>query len=260
MTRNPPTPSTSLCRHTANEIFYRRRNLVGELLGNASFTDVLFYQILAREPNNAERQIVDAVLVALMEHGLTPSATAARLVYTGSPDNIQAGVAAGLLAVGSAFVGTTEDCAALLAALTRADDLATAARACVAGHVEKKKALPGFGHHLHRPDDPRAKMLLALAAKLETAAGHCRALDVLSGEVDRAIGRHLTINATGAVAAILADIGVPARAMRGFALISRAAGLVAHLVEEQERPTGRAIWALVDKEIPYRADAPSERD
>lgn len=245
-------PSTSLCRHTNDHIFYRDRNLTDELIGKTSFTEVLFYQILGRVPTQAELQLVDAVLVTLMEHGLTPSATAARLVYTGSPDTIQAGVAAGLLAVGSAFVGTTEDCAGVLANLTRGGgDLATTAQICIATYIAEKRPLPGFGHHLHKPDDPRATKLLALARQLGTAGSHCRALEVLSREIDRVLGRHLTINATGAVAAVLSDINVPVRVMRGFALISRAAGLVAHLVEEQENPTGRAIWALVEKEIPF---------
>jgi citrate synthase len=246
-------PSTALCRHNSDEIYYRQRNLVQELIGQRSFTQVLFYQILGREPEPAECRIVDAVLVALMEHGLTPSATAARLVYTGSPDNIQAGVAAGLLAVGSAFVGTTEDCAALLSGLIGSGDtLADSARACVARYAAGKKAVPGFGHHMHKPDDPRAAKLLALARQLGTWGAHCDALEILSQEIDRQSGRHLTINATGAVAAILADLGVPSRAMRGFALISRAAGLVAHLVEEQEVPTGRAIWTMVEQAVPYR--------
>jgi citrate synthase len=253
--------STSLCRHNCEEIYYRERNLVQELIGRHSFTQVLFYQILGREPEPAECSIVDAVLVALMEHGLTPSATAARLVYTGSPDNIQSGVAAGLLAVGSAFVGTTEECAALLSDLIGSNDgPAGSARACVARYAAGKKAIPGFGHHLHKPDDPRAAKLLALARQLGTWGKHCDALEILSQELDRHSGRHLTINATGAVAAVLADLGVPPSAMRGFALISRAAGLVAHLVEEQDVPTGRAIWTLVEQAVPYRpASAPQRQ-
>jgi citrate synthase len=255
------SPSTALCRHNSDEIYYRQRNLVKELIGQRSFTQVLYYQIMGREPGPAECRIIDAVLVALMEHGLTPSATAARLVYTGAPDNIQAGVAAGLLAVGSAFVGTTEDCAALLSSLIDSGDgLADSARACVARYAAEKKAIPGFGHHLHKPDDPRAAKLLSLARQLGTRGAHCEALEILSQEIDRQSGRHLTINATGAVAAILADLGVPPRAMRGFALISRAAGLVAHLVEEQEVPIGRTIWTLTEQAIPYRETTTQKQD
>ena len=74
---------------------------------------------------------------------------------------------------------------------------------------------------------------------------------LLAAAVDQSAGRHITVNATGATAAVLSDMRVPIAAMRGFAVISRAAGLVAHLIEEQQRPSGRFIWDLVDKSIPF---------
>jgi citrate synthase len=73
----------------------------------------------------------------------------------------------------------------------------------------------------------------------------------LSAAVDAAAGRAITINATGAVAALLGEIGVATRVMRGFAVISRAAGLVAHIVEEQANPSGRFIWDTIEHAIPY---------
>jgi citrate synthase len=109
-----------------------------------------------------------------------------------------------------------------------------------------RRAVPGFGHHLHRPDDPRAIRLLGLARELGTYGQRCAALALLATEVDEAAGRHITINATGAIAAILGDIGIPAALMRGFAVLSRTAGLIAHIAEEQRDPSGRFIWDLVD--------------
>ena len=96
-----PTPTTSLCRHSHDAIFYREQNLVDDLMGRRSFTDVMFEHILGRAPGANDTRMLDAVLVALMEHGLTPSAVAARLIYMSSPENIQAGVSAGLLRVAS---------------------------------------------------------------------------------------------------------------------------------------------------------------
>ena len=78
-----------------------------------------------------------------------------------------------------------------------------------------------------------------------------RALEALSKAVDSVAGRPITLNATGAVAALLGEIGVPTNVMRGFAVISRAAGLVAHIVEEQNSPSGRFIWDTVEHAIPY---------
>lgn len=244
-------PVTRLCRHSPDSIHYRDRDLVHELLGRRSFTDVLFEHILGRPLLPAQARLVDAVLVALMEHGFTPSAISARLIYMSSPENLQAGVAAGLLGVGSQFIGTMEDCAQLLQSITQASDPAQEAQALAARYRAERRAIPGFGHHLHRPDDPRAVRLLALAEELDLAAGGVQALRQLAGAVDQAAGRHITINATGAVAALLFDLGVPASAMRGFAVIARAAGLVAHLVEEGAQPSGRFIWDLVDRAIPF---------
>ena len=75
---------------------------------------------------------------------------------------------------------------------------------------------------------------------------------MLGEEIDAAFGKHVPINATGAVAALMGEMDIPVKLMRGFAVISRAAGLVAHIAEEQQRPSGRDIWDLVDKGIPYK--------
>jgi citrate synthase len=242
-------PKSELCRYTSDAVYYRGENLVESLIGKASFIDVFFRQAFRRELTSGERRIVDAVLVTLMEHGLTPSAIAARLVYSSSPENIQAGVAAGLLAVGSRFVGTMEDAAVLLERIANASDPQAEAKAIAQDRRNRREAMPGFGHHLHKPDDPRATALLALAKETKTAGRCAEALALLAVEVDAAAARHITINATGAVAAVLGDIGVPVRLMRGFAVLSRAAGLIAHIAEEQADPTDRFIWDLVDRSL-----------
>ena len=100
--------------------------------------------------------------------------------------------------------------------------------------------------------DPRAYKLIELArAEPELGGTHLDALLTLSRAVDEAWGRPVTINATGAVAAVLGELGVPTAVMRGFAVISRAAGLVAHVVEEQQSPSGRFIWDTVEHAIPF---------
>lgn len=240
-------PHTALCSYNATTVRYRDQDLVEDLIGKASFVEVFFTQTFDRPLAAAERQIVEAVLVCLMEHGMTPSAIATRMVYSSSPENIQAGVAAGLLAVGSQFVGTIENCARLLDGIIAAEDGASAAQEIASGHRAARQPVAGFGHHLHRPDDPRAVALLALAERLGTANHHASALQLLASAVDSEAGRHITINATGAIAALLGDIGVPSRLMRGFAVLARAAGLIAHIAEEQEDPSGRFIWSTLDE-------------
>jgi citrate synthase len=114
-----------------------------------------------------------------------------------------------------------------------------------------KMPIPGFGHPHLKPDDPRAPRLIAVAEEAGVPGRHIRALRLLAKEVDAAWGRHLTINATGAVAALLGEIGVPQEVMRGIAVVSRAAGLVGHIREEQLDPAARHIWGVVDAAVPY---------
>lgn len=245
-------PTTALCTHTLTSLHYRDANLVEDLIGKKTFTEVMLMQILARAPRGVDLRIVDAVLIVLMEHGLTPSAIATRLIYMSAPENLQGAVSAGLLAVGSAFVGTMENCSGLLDRIHAAADPEAEALAVARHYKSLKSPVPGFGHHLHKPVDPRAYKLLEMArAEVELAGDKVRALERLSAAVDEVAGRAITINATGAVAALLGEIGVPTGIMRGFAVISRAAGLVAHIAEEQQQPTGRFIWDTVEHAIPY---------
>ncbi|BBK44104.1 citryl-CoA lyase [Allostella vacuolata] len=248
----PRTPTTRLCQHSLTSIHYGERDLVQEILGQRTFVDVMFEQVMGRPCSAVDRQVVDAVLIVLMEHGLTPSAIATRLVYMSAPENLQGAVASGLMAVGSQFVGTMENCARLLAEIMEAEEGLDAAADRVARRLKaERQAVPGFGHHLHKPDDPRALKLIEIGHALDLPGRHIAALEALAGAVDRAAGRHITLNATGAVAALLGEIGVPWQLMRGFAVVSRAAGLVAHVAEEQREPSGRFIWDLVDKAIPH---------
>ncbi|ESH95098.1 citrate synthase [Cupriavidus sp. HPC(L)] len=251
-------PVTRLCTHTLTSLHYREADLVNDLMGKKTFTEVMLMQILGRTPRPVDMRITDVVLIVLMEHGLTPSAIATRLIYMSAPENLQGAVSAGLLAVGSSFVGTMENCSQLLDRLLAAGDPQAEARAIARHYKQTKSPVPGFGHHLHKPVDPRAYKLLELAeAEPELSGDRIRALKQLSAAVDEAAGRPITINATGAVAALLGEIGVPTAVMRGFAVISRAAGLVAHIVEEQQSPSGRYIWDTVEHAIPYAGNAPT---
>ena len=250
------TPTTALCRHSLTSIHYREKNLVEELLvGNVDFVKVMSEHILARELSSDEVRIVNAILIAIMEHGLTPSAIATREIYMSAPENLQGAVAAGLMGVGSQFVGTIENNAVLLAQLVALPDEESRrekARGIIADHKARKIKLPGFGHHLHKPEDPRAQRMIEMGREAGFENGYLDSLELLGEEIDSVFARHVPINATGATAALMSEMNIPAKLMRGFAVISRAAGLVAHIAEEQQRPSGRFIWDLVDKNIPYK--------
>lgn len=252
MSRMPEKQSTNLATSTTDDVYVRSKSLCKDLIGKLSFTEMAFFLVLGRRASVAECKLVDACLVTLMEHGLTPSAISARLVYSSAPEALQGAVASGLLGVGSVFAGTMEGCGALLSRMIDSDqDLRAHARVIAEEHRAQKRPLPGFGHPQHKPDDPRAQVLLGLARAEGLAGRHVEALEALSSAVDQVYGKHITINATGAIAAILAEVGVPHDIMRGFALISRCAGLVAHLHEEREKPAMGAIWRAAEQAVTY---------
>jgi citrate synthase len=242
---------TRIARSDATSITIRGRSLVDDLIGKKSFTEVLYLLVAGREPTAAQTAVVDACLVALMEHGLTPSAIAARLVYGSAPEAMQGAVAAGLLGVGGRFVGTVEGCAALLDRIVAAPDRRAACDAIVAEAAAAKRPLPGFGHDVHTPDDPRTPRIFDVARAHGLDGPRIAALIELGAALDAAKRRHLTINATGAVAAALGDAGVPAAILRGFAIVARCGGLIGHIHEEQTDPALAAMWQAAEDAVPY---------
>jgi citrate synthase len=251
-------PTTSIATHTNDDIYIRDKSLCDELIGKLTFTEMIVFQMLGHAPSAAETAMVDACLVTLMEHGLTPSALATRLIYGSAPEAMQAAVAAGLMGVGSVFVGTMDGCAKLLGEIQADPGGVEAACLRIAQeHRSARKPLPGFGHPLHKPDDPRSIRLFHLAEEHGLSGTHIAALKKLGAAIDQVYGKHITINATGAIAAVLMDCGVPADILRGFALITRCAGLVGHVREEQEKPSMRTIWETSEAAIPYDGTIPT---
>lgn len=261
MSEEKARPSTVIATSTTDQIVVRGRDLVGELMGEVDFTTMICIHLSGgRTPSAGEVAVVNAVLVALMEHGLTPSSITARLIYDSSPDAVQGAVAAGLLGAGSQFLGSTEDAARLLqegaAELEGGRSAEDWAREQAENFAADGTPVPGFGHHIHRPDDPRAPRLLEIAREHGVDGPHAELLVALSAALDAAKGKHITINATGAVAAVLSDVGYPWHSLRGFSLIARSAGLIGHILEEGQRPTARFLWDTAEREIPYEGDWP----
>jgi len=249
-------PVSRLCSFNADSVHYREHDLVNTLLdGRLDFVQIMAEHILGRRVTDAQGQVLHAVMIVLMEHGLSPGAIATRLVYMSAPEAMQSAVAAGLLAVGSQFVGTVENCALLLEEISTApkqEQIKVAERIVARLHAGSQR-VPGLGHHLHAPEDPRAQRLISLAGQLQMPGHHLHALRCLADAANDTSKRYLPVNATGAVAALLGEAQIPVRLMRGFAVVSRAAGLVAHVGEEQERPAGRYIWdTILDDLTPGR--------
>jgi citrate synthase len=244
--------STAICHFDATRIFVRDMNLCEELIGTIGLTDYLCLLVLGHKPSDAERGVVEGAMVAIAEHGLTPSVIAARATYMGAPESFQGAVAAGILGVGDQFVGTVELVAPLLVEIVaHPDGVEAAAAAVVARHRANETLVPGFGQPHHKPDDPRSPALFSVGARYGVVGGHVAALKALGRAVDAALGRHLTINAPAAIASLFLEIGIPVRIMRGLIIVSRCIGLVAHLAEEQSNPSGRAIWEAAAHAVQY---------
>jgi citrate synthase len=223
-------------------------------MGRLSLTDLTFLLLTRREPSEGERRVLDTVLVSLADHGLTPGALAARLTYTGAPEAIQGAVAAGLLGAGSVFLGPAGDTAQFLADALAAhggavDDAALdeVARGAVAARVADGLRVPGLGHPVHRQGDPRTARLFEIAAAEDLLGPHARLLTRVARAHAEASGRHLPVNGAGAGGAMLVDLGIAPRDVRGVVLIARTAGLVAHLAEEATDPIGMSLWLEVEE-------------
>ena len=235
---------------SADRILVRGRSLPDEILGHMSLGTFAFFELTGREPDEDEAALFDAVVITLVEHGLTPSALVARLTYLGAPESLQGAVAAGLSGLGTVFAGTAEGAARMLYEALDArrpgQPLEDVAREVVAAHAGE--IIPGLGHPVHKPADPRAVRLFELAAQHGYDGDHVRLMQLVGAAAERATGKLLPVNATGAIGAICCELGFPWRTVRGIAVMARAIGLVAHVGEEIENPIAFELWRRADEE------------
>jgi citrate synthase len=237
----------------AERIVVRGHDLPTEVLGHMDLAAFSFLQLTGRRPTDEQARVYNALLITLVEHGLTPSALAARLTYAGAPESLQAAVAAGLCGLGSVFVGTTEGSAQMLAGALADDadgsvDLEQAADRIVAGFRERKQLVPGLGHPFHKPIDPRTPRLFEIAAECGLRGRYCDLMEQVAVAAERASGKALPVNATGAIGALCNELGLPLKAVRGLGVMARAIGLVGHILEESEQPIGVELWRRADDE------------
>jgi citrate synthase len=237
---------------TADRIVVRGHDLAEELIGKVSLGDVAFLELMGRLPAKKESIVFNAITVTLVEHGMTPSAIVARLTYFGAPESLQGAVAAGLLGMGDRFGGSVEGAARLLQEALRdvppAADLRAVATRIVAEHRDRKQQIGGLGHPVHKEVDPRTPKLFAIAADNGFSGRYVELMQLVGEQASRTLGRHLPVNATGAIGAIASELGLPWRVCRGLAVMSRAIGLVAHIREEIDEPLAGEIWSGVDEE------------
>jgi citrate synthase len=251
-----PGPAVSaLCHAEADRIEIRGRDLAGDLMGRLTFTSYFFFLVTGREPSEDQRFFLDLLLVAIAEHGLTPTAVAARMTYAAAPEALQGAVAAGLLGAGSVVLGTSEACGRVLveaAARVASGEPPDRAAGEIAASIRARGGkMPGFGHPIHKPIDPRAARILALADERKVAGRHVDLARRFEPAVAKAWGRPLPMNISMPIAAILLDLDFPAAMIKAIPLLARTAGLLAHLAEEEARPIGFLMAAKAEEAVSY---------
>jgi citrate synthase len=233
--------SSAISASNADTIVVRGHDLCADLVGVVSFTDHAWLLITGKLPSAPQRRVLDATLVAIAEHGLVPSVAASRMTLAAAPEALQGAVAAGILGCGSVILGAADAAARLFAVILArvpGESLETAARAVLGDMRAARKPVPGYGHPLHKRQDPRVARLLAVATEAGLAGPNMQVAAVVERLVPEIWGKPLAMNVSGAIAAVLLDAGYPLLAIKGVPMLARTASLIAHLTEEQTRPIG----------------------
>jgi citrate synthase len=256
----PDRPVTGIARAYPDRVEVRGRDLAGDLMGRLSFSEYFHLLLTGREPSEDERFFLDTLLVAIAEHGLMPTNVAARMTLAADPESLQGAVAAGILGAGPVVLGTAEECARLLkeaqAEVRSGREPAAVARDVVHAIHTTAGKVPGFGHPVHRPLDPRAERILELADARDVSGPHVALARCLRDAVAEEWGKPLTMNVALPIAAVLLDLAFPRDAVKAVPILARTASLLAHLVEERERPIGLLLAAKAEEAAEY--EAPSE--
>lgn len=247
---------TALSDADATNIRIRGYDL-NALMLKANFSDVLFLLHQGRLPTEGEGRIVNAIMIAAVDHGPgSPSAAAARLVASGNRQAPEAALAAGVLAMGDVHAGAGSTCLELIAsgvarAQKRSLTMEQVAREIVTSAIETRTRLPGLGHRVHTTVDPRTAVLFGLAGEYGIAGDGVRFMRALERAASDQI-KPLPINIDGALAALLYDMGCTPLFAKFIFILGRAGGLSAQVMEEysRERPMRIKVPVEYDGEAP----------
>ncbi len=228
--------STKIGSHPSDAARLRLRghDVLTEVVGAMTFTEGFYLAVTGRRPTLMQTKVLDAALLVLMDHGLTPSALVARLVSDSNPDDVQIPLAAGILMVGNRFVGTMTGAGRILKeGMEFSGEKQVWAEKVVQRFKAEKRRIPGFGHPVYKGSDPRTERLFEVARKAGVKGSFIDLIQLLGSAVEADAKRPIPLNATGALAALLHEIDFPVEAMRSVAAVGRCAGLAAHIQEER---------------------------
>jgi citrate synthase len=237
-------PTSRISQAYPDRVEVRGHDLTGELMGRLSFTQYVHFLLTGEEPTEEQRFFLDLVLVSLAEHGMMPTNVAARMTLAADPGSLQGAVAAGILGCGPVILGTASECARLLEDAREPRELAREIHAA-GGKV------PGFGHPVHKPVDPRAERILQLADQRHVSGPHVQRARQFRDAVAEVWGKPLTMNVSMPIAAVMLDLGFPSAAVDAVPILARTAGLLAHLAEEREHPIGLMLARKAEEAVEY---------
>jgi citrate synthase len=255
-------PISRISQAYPDRVEVRGRDLTADLMGRLSFTEYFHLLLTGREPTDDQRYFLDLLLVAIAEHGMMPTNVAARMTLAADPRSLQGAVAAGILGAGPVLLGTSEECARLLAeARARAESGGELAQVATEMAQELRTSghrVPGFGHPVHRPVDPRAERILELAGERGISGVHVELARRFREAVAEVWGKPLTMNISMSMAAVMLDLDFAPEAVKAIPILARTAGLLAHLSEEREHPLGFLMAGKAEEAITYRS-GPDDR-
>jgi len=253
-----PKLVSSMGRAELDRIFVRNYDLNKDLLGKITFAQMLYLMLEGRLPSAEQGRMIDAMLIVLVDHGMTTGAAAARMTFHSAPEAIQGAVAAAILGAGSVHLGSSEHCAKMLNEALPKDSKETDLDAIALKTVEKRLAnnllIPGIGHGIHTRGDPRAERLFEIAQETKVHGRYCELLKKIGKIADQKVGKHLPVNVTGAIAAISLDMGIHWQMSKSFAILGRALGGLAHVGEEIRRPIARGLSNMIRDNLQYEPD------
>ena len=231
---------------------------LSELMGNISFAEAVYLALRGELPTPEVGKLMDALLVASIDHGVTPPSALAAInsASTGAP--INAAVASGILAINKFHGGAIETCMEMLleckSQVDSGKSVQEAAKNLVEEYRTTKKRMSGLGHRVHT-DDPRTKRLFELAEDAGKSSVFIELIRSIETELEASAGKKLPINVDGAIAAVLCELDFWTNLANAFFIMARVPGLVAHAAEEQERQ--RPMRKIDPANHEY--DGPSER-
>ena len=226
---------------------------IDELMGKISFSQAIYLIIKGDLPSKEMGQLMDAILVSSIDHGVTPPSTIAALTAASTGASLNAALATGILSINKHHGGAVEGCMKILYEIKnlltdKEASTKTATLEIITNYRDSNKRIPGFGHRLHT-EDPRSKALFNLSDSLNLSAQFVEIARCVEESLPEIVKRKLPMNVDGAIAALLCELEFPVELANAFFIMARVPGLISHIYEEQSEQ--RPMRHINSKESEY---------